>query len=112
MKVAIKGCSVFLITFAACCSAWAYPQVNRADTTVSWVLFACDSSESSDTAGGYCAGFIEGVADTVNPWCVPAETTKIELRELIISDLRNYDEFLAPAAPSIKAIIAARWPCD
>lgn len=112
MKTSTKKSAVILITLTAWCTAWAYPPVKRADTPVSWVLYACDSAQTSDTGSGYCDGFIEGVANTINPWCVPAETTRRELRERIIADLRNYDEFLAPAAPSIRAIIAARWPCD
>lgn len=94
----------------------ALPPVKRADTTLGHVLHACESALESEYADAYCVGFIEGVFNTVESWCVPASITHNELRYSIIAKLKTVDStssFPFPsAAEEIQSAIEDLYPCD
>ena len=95
-------------------TTFAFPEVHQAKTGVFWVLAACDEAEHSDQAKGYCAGFSEGVYNSMKEWCVPEEVTRGELQELIVVELRLLDAKsgeINPARDAITEIISDRWPC-
>jgi len=104
------GFLIILFSF----SASAYPPEYRANTSASSVYFNCTQVDGSDLARGLCTGFIEGVYNTIQPWCVPGAITRKELETVIVLGLKRYvdrDVGDAPAAEAIVAIVVSEWPC-
>ena len=95
-------------------TTYAYPPVDRVDTSTFWVLTACDDQDSK-AAEGYCTGFIEASYNSVEDWCVPEDVSRGRLKDLIIAELRMLNVEAGErnsASDEIQKIIAIRWPCD
>ena len=95
-------------------AALAYPEAAHMDTNVGTVLYACSEEETSDRAKGYCTGYIEGVYDSVEKWCVPEYVARGDLHNFIVDGLRTLpegEESQHSAKDAIMKIIAEKWPC-
>lgn len=104
----------FLMTIAS--SAFAYPAVVRVDDSALWLRGACTAAKNGDqTAIGYCDGFIRGVTNTMDQWCVEERVSWGQLQALITAELNMVDKYTladTKAAGKVKEIISTRWPCD
>lgn len=100
-------------------TGFALPPVKRADTPLSWVTYACESSSDSEQGSGYCSGYIEGVFNTIDEWCVPEDVSHSELRASIFDYLVQVEQSeerkvfpYIPAAPTIVEAVSRLYPCD
>lgn len=114
VRRAMKSVAVSALLVPLCLLA--YPPVTPVKAGVGWLLYACNEAEKGDkSARGYCQGFIEGVANSMDSWCVPRDVAQEQFRDLIIAELK----LLTPdstearsASEAIADIVADRWPCE
>ena len=98
-------------------NVFAYPKVAQAKIGVYWLLAACDETDESSMAKGYCKGYIEGVRNNMQQWCVPENVTIGELDSYVVAALRLLkhdlkDDGFIIASDAIVKVISDRWPCD
>jgi hypothetical protein len=81
--------------------------------TASYLLAACQESETNKYAKGFCDGAIDAFYSSIQDWCVPPSVTHGEVKQHIKSALLSSDLTLSRSALEfVSRTVQKKWPCS